>query len=544
MSQLIPSTTPLRVFQNHTANIWAVAVFPNRQRMVTASHDKTLLLWDLKTGIVLKKMEGHRVGVDGLVVSRDGQMIASGDDDGMLIAWHRETGESLTQAIKAHSNIIWALDFSPDGTVLATGSDDETTKLWSTKTWQIQGNPIKCSAMVLCVWYLPSGELLAVATSSNIEIYNPGTSQRISTVKGHTGDNLSLVWTPDGTRLLSAGDDNDPNIREWNTSTWKQVGDPWTGHTDCILAIAIHPAGTHLTSASTDKHVRLWRLSDRQTIAIFKHSNGPSCVTFSMDGKHILSGGQDKVISEWEAPKDTWSEEALALKILAITMTVHKACITGDLAVAEKILMQEINTDANNNTSYANRSLIMARKLDWDRALQDAIKSLSIRPSLTGYLAKGVALCRKQQVSDATTAFNLAFNLAFAFMFTADGYSKKTHFLFLIKAIALFNENHHKEAMQPIQEPVTRPNPNPLASRVVELGIIATDGALHKEAADHFTAAMNTGTFFATLDIHSMYEDFVMLFGWNLKSLWQIANQQCYHALFRAGQFGEALEAY
>ncbi|KAG1724813.1 uncharacterized protein EDB91DRAFT_1169880 [Suillus paluster] len=41
-----------------------------------------------------------------------------------------------------------------------------------------------------------------------------------------------------------------------------------------------------------------------------------------------------------------------------------------------------------------------------------------------------------------------------------------------------------------------------------------------------------------------MYEEFVMLFGWDLKSLWQIANQQHWHALFRAGRIGAAIESY
>jgi len=61
------------------------------------------------------------------------------------------------------------------------------------------------------------------------------------------------------------------------------------------------------------------------------------------------------------------------VQILAIT-TAHDACINGDLSTAEELLTQDINTDANNHTSYAHRSFVMARKRDWDRALQDAIK--------------------------------------------------------------------------------------------------------------------------------------------------------------------------
>jgi WD40 repeat protein len=94
--------------------------------MVTGSFDKTLRIWDLETGVVLKKMEGHSSYVTALAVSRDGQIIASGDDGGEFIAWHGENGE--TKPIEAHSKPICSVDFSPDGTVLATGSMDGMTK--------------------------------------------------------------------------------------------------------------------------------------------------------------------------------------------------------------------------------------------------------------------------------------------------------------------------------------------------------------------------------------------------------------------------------
>jgi hypothetical protein len=50
------------------------------------------------------------------------------------------------------------------------------------------------------------------------------------------------------------------------------------------------------------------------------------------------------------------------------------ACITGDLQTAEGLLTQAIDAHTNDHISYANRSFVMARKLDWDRALLDADK--------------------------------------------------------------------------------------------------------------------------------------------------------------------------
>ncbi|KAG2743684.1 hypothetical protein P692DRAFT_20838379 [Suillus brevipes Sb2] len=516
MSQLIPSITPLRTFGGHEDTVQAVAVFPDRRRMVTGSKDKTLRLWDLETGVVLKKMEGHHNEVSALVVSRDGQIIASGDDGGELIAWHGETGESLTKPMKAHSYRINSVDFCPDGRMLAICSYTSTTKFWCTRTWQMQGEPIDCG-FVNCVLYSPSGKLLAIATDDNIQIYDPGTRERVASFKGHTNWNMRLVWTPDGTQLLSGGDKDDPTIRDY------------------IRTIAIDPTGTLVASASYDSHVRLGRLSDRRNISIFEHSFSRFSITFSVDGRHILSGGTDKKISEWEVPKGAHS------KILPITTAYH-ACVTGDLSTAEELLTQKIHTDANDHTSYAHRSFVMARQHKWDHALEDAIKSTSIQPSLTGYISKGIALCGKGLVREARAAFDVAS------IFMKEDYAT-SHFLLLIKAVALFNADQHNEAMLLVLELSAASPDADLGCRVVEtclrvqLGTKALGDARLDEAADHFTAAVNAGAPSSTF-IHQTYEDLTVLFGWDLEALFLTAHQKRSQALLSAGKADKALEAH
>ncbi|KAJ8588147.1 WD40 repeat-like protein, partial [Rhizopogon salebrosus TDB-379] len=257
--------TPVRTFEGHEGPIQAIAASSaGRQRhIVTGSTDNTVGLWDLKERLPLKQMKGHRDWVRAVAVSPKGRnwpCIASGDDNGELFAWKEET---KAQPIDAHpGSWICSLDFSPDGAVLATGSEDKSVKLWNTETWRPQGNPINCGVPVTCVRYSPSGKFIAVATTLGIQI-------------------------PDCT------------IREWHSSTWKQVHDPWIGHTDDITAIAVNYNGALVASASEDKHVRLWGLSDRETIMIFQHSDRVRSVIFSFDCKHVLSGGDDKKISEW-----------------------------------------------------------------------------------------------------------------------------------------------------------------------------------------------------------------------------------------------------
>ncbi|KAG2066424.1 WD40 repeat-like protein [Suillus decipiens] len=596
MAALIPNTTPIRAFEDHGDRVIAVAALPD-ERMVTASYDRMLRLWDLKTDIVLKKMEGHRSRVRSLAASPDGKWIASGDESGELIVRDGKTGEPLNQAIKAHDGWIFSLDFSSNSMALASGSSDTTTKLWtwrsSESTWKEQ-HSLSCGGIVRCIRYSPyittssgSGRhhrtnyhvLLAIATDHNVQIYScilgyntnyncnydpnhdfnpPFPTDLMASIGG--GFVNSLAWTGKGSWLLSGSNGADPTIRAWDTSTWQQVGDPWKGHFKNIHAISLNPSGTLLASASHDNRVRLWRLSDRQTIAIFKHSGEVNCVMFSADDKSILSGGADKKILEWpisldtlpeDGPKDSLMMEQAThqaqgysdFKILSMNPTVRNACIVGDLPTAEKMLNLDLYINANDHTAYAHRAFIMARRCNWDQSLEDAVQSVTIQPSLAGHISQGIALSGKKQVLAARISFDLAS------MFTNRD-SMTNHFLFLIKTIALFNANEHQEAMIRIGELATCPNVDPVACRIVEtylrvqLGNIALDGGRHNEAVEHFTAAVNASSLLYKLPIHLTYDEFVVLFGWDLKSLWHTANQQHCYALFRAGSLRAAIESY
>lgn len=427
-------------------------------------------------------------------------------------------------------------------------------------------------SIIYWIRYSPSGEHLAIATENDIQIWNPSTRRCIATFKAHAAIegafNNTLQWAPDGRRLLSAGSDLDPNILEWETHTWQQVGDPWKGHRARIGDIAIDTTGTLVASSSDDGDVRLWKLLDRQTVAIFKHSDKVFCVTFTLDSKHVLSGGNDGKVLEFTVPQDALQgdEQKLQqardaeLNILAIHTAARSACLESNPLAAVELLTQEIDADPNKHTPYANRSFVRSRVNLWEPALRDADQSIAIKPSLTGYISKGIALCGKRQFQKATAAFDIAFT-----------FTKKDpaliHLLFLIKVIALFNANEHDQAIQRIGELSSTPHNDPIPSRIVEaylhveLGRIALQDehldfgleeiippTLHADdvasAVGHFTTAVNASSFFFGLSIHTKYEVFTELFGWDLKSLWEIANKQHCRALLLAGKHGEAFKSF
>lgn len=121
----------------------------------------------------------------------------------------------------------------------------------------------------------------------------------LSTRIGHVEAVHNVSWSPDGSRLASAGADRIVCI--WD-ATEELPPLRLIGHDKEVLGIAWSPDGRRLASASWDQTVRIW---DAKTgNEIFKcegHSGEVFCVAWSPDGNTIASGGHDFAIHTWSA---------------------------------------------------------------------------------------------------------------------------------------------------------------------------------------------------------------------------------------------------
>ena len=77
-------------------------------------------------------LEGHTAAVRGVAVSADGLRAVSASDDKTLVVWNLET-RRVTRTMEGHSAAIWGVALSADGRRAISASDDKTLKVWDVK---------------------------------------------------------------------------------------------------------------------------------------------------------------------------------------------------------------------------------------------------------------------------------------------------------------------------------------------------------------------------------------------------------------------------
>jgi WD40 repeat protein len=99
---------------------------------LAGSDDKTIKLWNLKTGDFLRALAGHKKAVLSLAFSPDGQTLASGGDDKTIKLWSPKTG-GLLRTLTGHKGPVDSIAISPDGRTLIS-SDYYAIKWWYLKS--------------------------------------------------------------------------------------------------------------------------------------------------------------------------------------------------------------------------------------------------------------------------------------------------------------------------------------------------------------------------------------------------------------------------
>ena len=127
----------------------------------------------------------------------------------------------------------------------------------------------------------------------------------VNTFSGHKSKILSVVMSPNGKLIISAGDCGKSNssqchnIKLWDVITGKEIAS-LQGHSQNVNAIAMTANGKTLVSGSDDKTIKIWDLQTNKLIHTLKsHTDAIHSLAISGDGKILVSASDDKTIKIW-----------------------------------------------------------------------------------------------------------------------------------------------------------------------------------------------------------------------------------------------------
>lgn len=281
-----------------------------------SSHLGQLIVYEWQSESYILKQQGHFDSINALCYSPDGLRVVTASDDGKIKVWDIDSGFCL-YTFSEHAAAVTAIEFAKKGNVLFSASQDGTLRAWDLirfRNFRTFTAPLR--VQFSCMAVDPSGEVVVGGTHDEFGIYvwSVQTGALLDTLAGHEGPVSCLKFGAENSILVSSSWDK--TIRLWSVFSRTQQVEPIEVEHD-VLALAVRPDSKEVAVSSLNGQIIFYdvdsaqqthildirkdvfsgrHLEDRFALKNSARSKSFSTLSYSFDGLSLLAGGNNNSI--------------------------------------------------------------------------------------------------------------------------------------------------------------------------------------------------------------------------------------------------------
>lgn len=216
VSQRIEIRSFQHISDRGRSQIKAVAFSPNGRQLAIAGVQ--VKLWDTRSWSEIATLD-HNTWVFAVAFSPDGRLLATGDNSGQVNIWDLQRQQTVTQ-LHVDSKFVSAVQFSPNNRILAGAGYDGKIQLWKVPNWGDHGT-LTANGTIFNISFSPDSGMLTSTGYESVNLWKVDSGEKIATLTGHTGWVKAVAFSPDGSALMSGGEDE--TLRLWDVTPYRSI---------------------------------------------------------------------------------------------------------------------------------------------------------------------------------------------------------------------------------------------------------------------------------------------------------------------------------